>query len=410
MNTLAATVSTVAPIALTTGLQLAGTRFSNRTVNPPAAASSTSSSTAQERATGNTASDDLAKQAEQQVRSTIVSPESLQSVRFADIVGLTTAKEQLRRAVVLPVRAPNLVGNLPLARGILLYGPPGTGKTFIAKAVAAETSAGSVKSTFFNVTAANILSKFVGEGERFVQALFRTAASLVTFNDKKQLTSMSIIFIDEIDNVLGKRGRGNPAADSVLNVFLQSMDGLDRPRGVFVLGATNHPWNLDEAALRRFASRIYIPLPQSSEQRLAILVKGLQRAGVSADTIRAEAFSTRLIDIASATKNYSPADLDNLVQTAAQQPLSYVSVDGDTCFETVDGEYEVRPPQECAILPLDEAHSLRRFDDSEIEPLERLPPVSVDNLNYAYSVTTSVVDVRSLRRFDTWTKEHGVRG
>ena len=170
-------------------------------------------------------------------------------VTWNDIIGLQEVKQQLLENIIYPQLRPDMFTGLRApTRGMLLYGPPGNGKTMIAKAVATEC-----KSTFFNVSASSLMSKWVGDSERLMRHLFGLAA----------IYSPSIIFIDEIDSMLTARSSTeNEAARRVKTEFLVQLDGVGSSQGrILVIGATNRPFDLDEAALRRMTKRIYIGLP-----------------------------------------------------------------------------------------------------------------------------------------------------
>jgi len=185
-------------------------------------------------------------------------------VKWEDISGLENAKNALKEAVILPIRFPEIfTGARKPWKGILLYGPPGTGKTFLAKACATEANG-----TFFSITASDLMSKYVGESEKLIKSLFNLA------REKKP----SIIFIDEIDSMCGKRGDGdgNEASRRVKTEFLVQMQGVGKDdQGILVLGATNTPWDLDPAIRRRFERRIYISLPEK-EARYGMLKRGFK--------------------------------------------------------------------------------------------------------------------------------------
>lgn len=204
-------------------------------------------------------------------------------VHWDDVAGLDIAKGALKEAVVYPFLRPDLfMGLREPARGMLLFGPPGTGKTMLARAVATES-----KSTFFAISASSLTSKFLGESEKLVRALFAIAKSLTP----------SIIFVDEIDSLLSARaGSGeHEATRRIKTEFLIQWSDLakaaagredkDRTQGdasrVLVLAATNMPWAIDEAARRRFVRRQYIPLPESHvrESQLRRLM-GAQKHGL----------------------------------------------------------------------------------------------------------------------------------
>ena len=199
-------------------------------------------------------------------------------VHWADVAGLEVAKKALKEAVVYPFLRPDLfMGLREPARGMLLFGPPGTGKTMLARAVATES-----RSTFFAISASSLTSKWLGESEKLVRALFTLAKALAP----------SIIFVDEIDSLLSSRGGSNEHESTrrIKTEFLIQWSDLQRAAAgrqqsekekaegdasrVLVLAATNMPWAIDEAARRRFVRRQYIPLPEAhvrSEQLRTLL-------------------------------------------------------------------------------------------------------------------------------------------
>jgi len=179
------------------------------------------------------------------------------SVTWDDIVGLDDAKRAIREAIVYPSLRPDL---FPLGwpRGILLFGPPGCGKTLLAAAVANE-----IKAMFIPVDAASIMSKWLGEAEQNVAKLFNLAR-------KEAKNSPVIIFIDEVDSLMGARRFEVGGEIRVRNQFLKEMDGIidkKNPLKVYVVAATNKPWDLDPPFIRRFQKRIYVP-PPDYKQRL----------------------------------------------------------------------------------------------------------------------------------------------
>ena len=162
------------------------------------------------------------------------------NVKWEDVAGLFAAKEALKEAVILPVKFPHLfTGKRRPWQGILLYGPPGTGKSYLAKAVATEAD----NSTFFSVSSADLVSKWLGESEKLVKTLFLTARE----------NKPSIIFIDEVDALCGSRSENeSESARRIKTEFLVQMQGVGVDnKGVLVLGATNIPWVLDSAIRRR---------------------------------------------------------------------------------------------------------------------------------------------------------------
>ena len=173
------------------------------------------------------------------------------NVKWSDVAGLEGAKEALKEAVVLPIRFPQLfTGKRKPWKGILLYGPPGTGKSYLAKAVATEAD-----STFFAMSSSDLVSKWQGESEKLVKQMFEMARE----------SRPSIIFIDEIDSLCTSRAEGeSESSRRIKTEFLVQMDGVGSAQGgILVLGATNVPWEIDQAMRRRFEKRVYIALPEA---------------------------------------------------------------------------------------------------------------------------------------------------
>jgi transitional endoplasmic reticulum ATPase len=233
-------------------------------------------------------------------------------LRFDDVAGLDDVKEDIRLRMIYPFEHPELAQRFGInaGGGVLLYGPPGTGKTMLARA-----TAGEVDATFFRVSAADVLSKWVGEAEQNVKKLFDAAAQ----------EPRSIIFIDEIESLVpARRDEGSSVMQRVVPQILQGMEGFDKSVGrpVLFMGATNVPWQLDPAVLRpgRFDEKVYIPLPDLPARR-KMLDMYLSHRPVADDT-DLDALARRL-------EGYSGADIRYLCDRAAAVPFLQSVVSGN---------------------------------------------------------------------------------
>jgi AAA+ superfamily predicted ATPase len=224
-------------------------------------------------------------------------------VRLADVGGMTEVKQRLNAAFLAPLRNPELrrMYGKSLRGGLLLYGPPGCGKTFLARAVAGELGA-----RFLAVTLADVLDMWLGSSERNLRDLFAEA----------RRAAPCVLFLDEIDALGHKRSqlRASAGQRGTVNQLLSELDGVNQGNeGVFVLAATNHPWDVD-SALRRPGrlDRMLLVLPPDLPAREAILHYHLRDRPVAGVNVR---------DLAKRTEDYSGADLAHLCETAAERAL-----------------------------------------------------------------------------------------
>lgn len=291
-------------------------------------------------------------------------------VHWDDVAGLDIAKSALKETVVYPFLRPDLfMGLREPARGMLLFGPPGTGKTMLARAVATES-----RSTFFAISASSLTSKFLGESEKLVRALFALAKMLAP----------SIIFVDEIDSLLSSRSSSgeHEATRRIKTEFLIQWSDLakaaagreqtekDKERGdasrVLVLAATNLPWAIDEAARRRFVRRQYIPLPEDHVRKSQFKTL-LSHQKHELDDIDMDQLVTL-------TDGFSGSDITALAKDAAMGPLR--SLGEKLLHMTMD---EIRPI---------------RFEDFRASLKTIRPSVSK----------------QGLKEFEDWAREFGERG
>jgi len=226
------------------------------------------------------------------------------TTRWSDVGGLKDVKDRLVEAVEWPIKSPDVFKKMGIdpPKGILLYGPPGCGKTLLARAVATESEA-----NFITIKGPEIFSKWVGESEKAIREIFR----------KGRMAAPAVIFIDELDSVVPRRGIGyadSGVTERAVSQLLTELDGIGGLHGVVVIGATNRPDILDPALLRpgRLDALIYVP-PPDEKSRLEIFKIH------TADMPLGKDFS--LAEFAEMTKGYSGADIEALCREAAMSAL-----------------------------------------------------------------------------------------
>ena len=327
--------------------------------------------------------------------------------KLEDVVGMYDAKMALYEALQLPLKLPHLFGakGRKSWSGILLYGPPGTGKSMLAEAICADI--GDI--SFLSCAASDIKSKWVGETERNIKAMFDTA--------KKN--APCVIFLDEVDAIVTSRNEEDSNHNrSMKNELLVQMQGMSSKSGVIVLAATNMPFGLDSAFRRRCQKRIYAGLPdvKEREQLLKIHLKNIS------NTLTEKNMSK----IAHATKGFSGADISNLVKTAAMVPVLKLArakcfckfeykpknietfknqkLDWSKMIFECDCDYTKREYNEQYLF--EEKNILKNIED-EVRDLLYPKPVSMSCFQEALAGTKKTVDPKTLLQFMEYRKEFG---
>ena len=287
---------------------------------------------------------------------------------FDDVAGLQDAKRSIMEMVIWPMQRPELFTGLrAVPKGMLLFGPPGTGKTLIGRAIASSSGA-----TFFSISASSLMSKWIGESEKLVRTMFAVAGH----------KEPSVVFIDEVDSLLSQRSSDeNEASRRLKTEFLVQLEGVgsgdasNRER-VLVVGATNRPQELDEAARRRFVKRFYVPLPDDAARRslLGTLLKDDRHSLSPAELDGA------LVD---RTRGFSGADIRDLCRDAAMGPMRDLFAGGGGA----PGAFR----------------ALRE---------DQIPPISFAHFDNALKITRATVAPDGLVGYEAWDAQFGsaVRG
>jgi len=307
------------------------------------------------------------------------------NVTFDDIAGLEEAKNLLKEAIVLPLQFPHLfVGNRKPWKSILLYGPPGTGKSRMAQAVSSEIS-----STFYSVSSSDLLSSWFGESEKLIKELFAHARNVEG--------GKAIIFIDEIDSLCRKRdSKEAETTRRVKTELLKQLEGASKTNKteIFFLCATNCPWELDTAFLRRFEKRIFITLPDR-DARKSLFKIHLGNVSVDLKTKDWE----RLLDL---TEGYSGSDLSTCIADALLEPVRHLQ---HTAFwKWSDDKSSLRPSSEGeeGAVKL----RLQNLPKDKVEPR----PVSYEDLLKSLKSNHRTITSEDLERYELFTNSFGQNG
>lgn len=328
------------------------------------------------------------------------------AVRFEDIGALDKVKNTLKELVMLPLQRPELFrkGNLTKpCKGILLFGPPGTGKTMLAKAVATESGA-----NFINCSMSSIGSKWFGEGEKYARAVFTLASKI----------SPCVVFIDEVDSILGSREKSgeHEAMRKIKNEFMSMWDGLKTKENerVIVMAATNRPFDLDDAVLRRMPRRLLVDLPDA-ENRQKIL-----RVILAKEELEPEFDFKAVGDM---TDGFSGSDLKNLCISAAYMPIREIieqekkeGKEMDLTKKSKRSKKSEKGKEKADDAMVQEEEEDEDEEEEEEDPEEREPPViralGMEDFVKAKKENSASVheDARAVGELRKWNEMYGEGG
>lgn len=312
------------------------------------------------------------------------------TTKWEDIIGMNKTKELLFDNVILSKKLKHLYNNnCKTCKGLLLYGPPGNGKTYIAQALATKTSPCS----FYSISSADLISKWVGDSAKYIRALF----------DEAKENKPSIIFIDEIESICNERGGGNGNSSNhnesgALTEFLIQMEGFsDDMDDILVIGATNLPWKLDKAIRSRFKKRIYIPLPDSNTRKMIFKNKLKNEFNSFSDN--------DFNELSLLTNYFSSRDISFLISSALQQTIDIIK--NATHFKYFNNSNKIIPcsPNDINAFELDfDEEFLQKGKDASI--IVR-PPVKLFHFKMIlYDIKPSVSE-NDLNQFIEWTSQYG---
>jgi vacuolar protein-sorting-associated protein 4 len=304
------------------------------------------------------------------------------SVSFDSIVGLNDVKRALDTGIQVPLQRPELVksGDIKPYEGILLFGPPGTGKSMMAKALAYEAN----NCSYIQVDRADLVSKWQGQSEKMVTTLFKIARE----------NKPCIIFVDEIEGLLEDRdgGEGGGNGAKVVTVLLTAMQNLSKDQ-VFVLGASNYPWKLDKAFLRRFSQIIYVPLPTLGD-RVKIFKKNIFQNDTT--TMKDITYSD-IEQLALLTEQYSGAHIAKVV--VAAMAIRYQRVAESKYFKrSIKGKNYWQPCTK-------EEDGATKMSIKKVPKLV-MPPLIMEDLELALSEIKNNIDNAYLRKLRKWGEKN----